>query len=38
MDALKKVFDTIMDVLNIIKDFFAKLFPQEETPDENADA
>lgn len=29
MDALQKVFDTIMDVLAIIKDFFNKLFPQE---------
>ena len=30
MDALQKVFDTIMGVLAIIKDFFANLFPQTE--------
>ena len=27
MDALQKVFDTIMEVLNIIKKFFSELFP-----------
>ena len=27
MEALQKVFDTIMDVLNIIKGFLAQLFP-----------
>lgn len=31
MDALQTVFDTIMKVLGIIKDFFAQLFPQEDT-------
>ena len=30
MDALQKVFDTIMGVLAIIKDFFTKLFPKTE--------
>ena len=29
MDALKQVFATIKDVLAIIKDFFAAIFPQE---------
>ena len=29
MDALEKVFETIMEVLNIIKNFFAQLFPQD---------
>ena len=29
MEALEKVFATIMDVLNIIKNFFAQLFPQD---------
>ena len=29
MDALTTVFDTIMKVLDIIKDFFAQLFPQD---------
>lgn len=28
MDALQKVLNTILDVLNIIKEFFVKLFPQ----------
>lgn len=36
-----KVLETVlayfMDVLNIIKEFFAKLFPQE-TPEENPEA
>lgn len=30
MDALQKVFDTIMQVLNIIKKFFTDLFPQKD--------
>ena len=30
MDALQTVFDTIMKVLDIIKDFFAQLFPQDD--------
>lgn len=30
MGALQKVFDTIWDVLEIIKDFFNKLFPKTE--------
>ncbi len=40
MDALTKVFETILQVLNIIKDFFAQLFPQkeEEAPEADADA
>lgn len=41
MEALQKVFDTIMGVLDIIKKFFAQLFPQGEgegTTDENAGA
>ena len=40
MDALQKVFDTILEVLNIIKKFFADLFPQDkeegETPEADA--
>lgn len=38
MDALQKVFDTIMSVLNIIKDFFAKLFPQDDAEGEDTEA
>ncbi|MEE1322086.1 MAG: hypothetical protein UHM85_11250 [Acutalibacteraceae bacterium] len=30
MDALQKVFDTILKVLEIIKNFFADLFPQKD--------
>lgn len=30
MDALQTVFDTIMQVLAIIKDFFNQLFPKKE--------
>lgn len=30
MDALQKVFDTIMEVLNMIKAFLGQLFPQQE--------
>ncbi len=37
MDALKTVFATIEQVLNIIKEFFAAIFPQEKN-DEEADA
>lgn len=37
MDALQKVFDTIMDVLEIIKKFFNELFGAAKG-DENADA
>ena len=38
MDALQKVFDTIMDVLAIIKDFFNKLFPKAGEGDANENA
>lgn len=42
MEALQKVFDTIMGVLDIIKKFFEQLFPKTEegegTTDENAGA
>lgn len=41
MDALPKVFETILAVLAMIKDFFAKLFSQEDAGSEgdtNADA
>jgi len=38
MEALQKVFDTIREVLAIIKDFFEKLFPQQEEGDAEADA
>ncbi len=37
MDALQKVFATIMDVLNIIKNFFYQLFP-EKAPETDGDA
>ena len=30
MDALQKVFNTIMGVLAIIRDFFNQLFPKQE--------
>lgn len=38
MDALTKVFETILQVLNIIKDFFAQLFPQKEEEGETTEA
>lgn len=38
MDALTKVFQTILDVLNIIKNFFAQLFPQKDAEDETTEA
>lgn len=41
MDALQKVFDTIMDVLGIIKKFFNELFGAvkgDENPDADAGA
>ena len=38
MDALQKVFDTIMDVLEIIKNFFNQLFPKTEEGEGDADA
>lgn len=34
MEAVEKVFQIIGDILNIIKKFFAELFPQEETDPE----
>ena len=34
MDALQKVFDTIKDVLAIIKKFFEDLFPQKDAEDD----
>ena len=37
MDALQKVLDTILKVLDIIKGFFAELFPQDD-PAEGEDA
>lgn len=38
MDALQTVFKTILDVLDIIKKFFAELFPakEEDAPAEEA--
>lgn len=39
MDALQTVFDYILNILNIIKDFFTQLFPQkEEGTDESTEA
>lgn len=38
MDALQKVFSTILEVLNIIKKFFADLFPQKDVEDETTEA
>lgn len=38
MDALQKVFDTIMGVLAIIKDFFNQLFPKQEEEETTAPA
>lgn len=35
MDALQKVFETILGVLDIIKNFFNQLFPKQ---DEDTDA
>lgn len=38
MDALQKVFDTIMEVLNMIKAFLGQLFPQADGEGENTEA
>ncbi len=38
MDALQKVFSTILQVLEIIKNFFADLFPQKEEEGETTEA
>lgn len=38
MDALQTVFNTIMDVLNIIKGFLAQLFPAKDEAEGDAEA
>lgn len=38
MDALQTVFDTIKEVLAIIKKFFEEIFPQKEEEDAEAAA
>ena len=38
MDALEKVFSTILEVLNIIKKFFEDLFPKKEEEGETTEA
>lgn len=38
MEALQTVFDYIKAILNIIKEFFAELFPQEDNATEEGEA